>query len=187
MRQDAYRSIEHQQVAVIPQWIAGHADPGSMAQLDRALTRWLAKQTPERNQRVGYARNRVMTLAKPISEEDFAIKQARRTAVRAAERNGIKVTAFTDVAAERAKAETARIEKIKEAKNIEIAARIAALPERIVEAWGLRKIQHRNWSEMSRAEWVATLPEDEQTIIIERRLFAQNVARNRVDKFKCTT
>jgi len=179
MRQDAFRSLEHQQMAVIPQWIAGHADPGSMAQLDRALSRWLAKQTPERNQRVGFARNGVFTLAAPITEEEYAVRNKRSNRLRSARKLGLKVRNEAEYLASRAQFEEKRIAAMKAAKDVEIAARIAALPERIVEAFDLRRAEHRNWNHMSRAEWVATLTQQEQNHILNKREFAKLGAANR--------
>jgi hypothetical protein len=179
MRQDAFRSLEHQEMAVIPQWIAGHADPGSMAQLDRALSRWLAKQTPERNQRVGYARKGIFTLSAPITEEAYAARNQKSNRMRSAKKLGLKVRNEAEYLVARAQFEEKRIAAMKAAKDIEIAARIAALPDRIVEAYDLLRVEHRNWNELSRAEWVATLPPDQQDHILSKREFAKLGVRNR--------
>lgn len=179
MRQDACRSLDHQQLTVIPQWVAGHADPGSMAHIDRALSRWLARQTPERNQRVGYARKGIFTLAEPISEEEYAVRNKRSNRMRSARKLGLKVRNETEYLAARAQFEEKRIAAMKAAKDIQIAARIAALPERIVEAFDLLRVEHRNWNQMSRAEWVATLTPEEQNDILSKREFAKLGVRNR--------
>lgn len=179
MRQDAFRSLEHQEMAVIPQWIAGHAEVGSMAQLDRALGRWLAKQAPERNQRVGYARKGVFTLSQPMTEERAQEISKKRNNQRAAKRFGLNAETPEQYAIERAAFEEKRIAAIKAKKDAEIARRIAALPERIVEAYDLRRVKHRNWGQMSRAEWVATLSPEEQDHVLTKREFAKQAAAAR--------
>jgi hypothetical protein len=179
MRQDAFRSLEHQQMAAIPQWIAGHADPGSMAQLDRALSRWLAKQTPERNQRVGYSRKGIFTLSEPMTEAAYAARNQTSNRMRSVKKLGLKVRNEAEYQVARAEFEEKRIAAIKAAKDVEIAARIAALPERIVEAYDLRRVEHRSWHQMSRAEWVATLTQQEQDHILTKREFAKQGAANR--------
>jgi len=179
MRQDAFRSLEHQELAAIPQWIAGHADPGSMAQLDRALSRWLAKQSPARNQRVGYARKGIFTLSEPITEAAYAARNQTSNRMRSAKKLGLKVRNEAEYQVARAEFEEKRISAMKAAKDVQIARRISALPERIVEAFDLRRVEHRNWNQMSRAEWVATLPPDQQDHILSKREFAKLGAANR--------
>jgi hypothetical protein len=150
-----------------------------MAQLDRALSRWLAKQSPERNQRVGYARKGIFTLSEPITEEEYAVRNKRSNRMRSAKKLGLEVRNEAEYLTARAQFEEKRIAAMKASKDVQIAARIAALPERIVKAYDLRRVEHRNWKQMSRAEWVATLPPEEQDHILSKREFAKLGAANR--------
>lgn len=179
MRQDACRTLDHQALSVIPSWIAGHADPGSMAQLDRALSRWLANQPAERNQRVGYARKGVFTLAEAISEEEYAIRNRRSNRMRSARKLGLKVRNEEEYLVARAEHEVQRLATIKAAREAQITARVAALPAHIAAAFGPFEVTTRSTYNLKQAEWVATLPPDEQQQILDKRAHAQKIAANR--------
>lgn len=173
MRQDASRSIEIQSLTVIPQWIAGHADPGSMLALDRALGRWLAKQSPERNQRVGYARGGKFDLSMPPTEEEVASKQRARCLQRAAKKYNINSEDHQQIANAVAEKERQRRKAICEARNADLLNRIAALPVEVAESFNLIDEHTRRWTNLHRAEWVMTLTAEEREIALKRRTEAQ--------------
>lgn len=179
MRQDACRSLDHQMLSAIPNWIAGHADPGSMAQLDRALSRWLANQPAERNQRVGYARKGVFTLAEAISEEEYAIRNRRSNRMRSARKLGLKVRNEEEYVVARAEYEEKRLAAIKAAREADITARVAALPAHLVEAFGPFEVTTKSTYTLKQAEWVATLPPEDQQQILDKRAHAKRIAANR--------
>lgn len=164
MRLDASRSLAEQHMNPISPYLAGHGDPGGYAVLDRALTRWLAAQTGDRNQRIGYARGRKFHLAVPISEAEALERDKRSRKRRQARALNVSVEVVDAV---RAKRESARLAKLKADNAQRIVDRMAALPEHLIEAFDLKT--HFLKSNLARAEWVATLEPEAQAVMIERR------------------
>ena len=135
MRLDASRSLAEQHLNPISPYLAGHGDPGGYAVIDRALTRWLSKQTGDRNQRIGYARGGKFHLATPMTEAEAVVRDKAIRKRRQARALNVSVEVVDAVRAER---EAERVARLKAETIARTEARIAALPSHIVEAFDLQ-------------------------------------------------